>query len=156
MVFILIILFLALSSLDAGYFGKGIYFTSFPFYTLPYISSRRIPAIILSWVLPGKAPLPFDQTVFRFSKKPPKHQTQKPKNCKPVSVVSNLVGLGHVYPVIEDHQGQDSLIGAAIKPGYNAHFIVTDKSGVCLQKEVRVTNPYELEVLTFFLAKAHV
>jgi len=45
--------FAALSSLDAGFFGKGIYFTSFSMYTLPYISSRKIPAIILSWVLPG-------------------------------------------------------------------------------------------------------
>jgi len=42
-----------LSSLDAGYFGKGIYFTTCSMYCLPYISIRRNPAIILSWVIPG-------------------------------------------------------------------------------------------------------
>jgi len=45
--------FAALSSLDAGYFGKGIYFTSFALYALPYISSKHSPAIIVSYVLPG-------------------------------------------------------------------------------------------------------
>jgi len=45
--------FASLSSLDAGYFGKGIYFTSYGMYTLPYIASRNNPALILSYTLPG-------------------------------------------------------------------------------------------------------
>jgi len=35
--------FATLSSLDAGYFGKGIYFTSDSIYTLPYISQKKKP-----------------------------------------------------------------------------------------------------------------
>jgi len=45
--------FAALSSLDAGFFGKGIYFTTYPLYTIPYIATRNQPALILSWVIPG-------------------------------------------------------------------------------------------------------
>jgi len=47
--------FAALSSLDAGFFGKGIYFTTHSLYTLPYICSKRNPALILSWILPGNS-----------------------------------------------------------------------------------------------------
>jgi len=81
--------FASLSSLDAGYFGKGIYFTSSVIYAIPYICSRHTPAVVVSWVLPGKP-----------------------------------------YPVIESHRvsGQ-SLMGAAIKPGYNSHFVTTNKNG---------------------------
>jgi len=45
--------FAALSSLDSGYFGKGIYFTSFVMYTLPYLALHRTPTILISYVLPG-------------------------------------------------------------------------------------------------------
>jgi len=45
--------FATLSSVDAGYFGKGIYFTSYSMYCLPYIACKRAPTIILSWILPG-------------------------------------------------------------------------------------------------------
>ncbi len=42
--------FAALSSLDAGFFGKGIYFTTFLLYTLPYCCGKRNPCIILSYL----------------------------------------------------------------------------------------------------------
>lgn len=45
--------FASLSSLDAGWYGKGIYFTSFPSYCIPYVATKRTPCIILSWVIPG-------------------------------------------------------------------------------------------------------
>jgi len=45
--------FAALSSLDDGWYGKGIYFTSYALYTLPYIMMRRAPAIIISYIAPG-------------------------------------------------------------------------------------------------------
>jgi len=45
--------FAALSSLDAGWYGKGIYFTSYAWYTFPYIVVKRSPAILLCWILPG-------------------------------------------------------------------------------------------------------
>jgi len=83
--------FASLSSLDAGYFGKGIYFTSYGMYTLPYVASRNNPALILSYTLPG-----------------------------------------NVYPVIEDHQGPKSLVGAAIKNGYSSHYVSTNGKGSAL------------------------
>lgn len=45
--------FAALSSLDAGYFGKGIYFTTHLLYTLPYCCMKRDPAVILSYINMG-------------------------------------------------------------------------------------------------------
>jgi len=45
--------FAAVSLLDAGYFGKGIYFTTFANYTIPYFSTRREPTIIFSWIVCG-------------------------------------------------------------------------------------------------------
>jgi len=83
--------FAALSSVDAGYFGRGIYFTSFSMYCVPYIAGSKFPSIVVSYLLPG-----------------------------------------NVYPVIEEVDGPDTLLGSAIKSGYNSHFIVTDKKGVCV------------------------
>lgn len=42
--------FAALSSLDAGFFGKGIYFTTHVLYTLPYCCGKRNPALVLSYI----------------------------------------------------------------------------------------------------------
>jgi len=45
--------FANLSSLDAGYFGKGIYFGTSTLYILPYFSTKNRPAIIVSYVNMG-------------------------------------------------------------------------------------------------------
>eukprot|EP01127_Copromyxa_protea_P018107 TRINITY_DN5626_c0_g3_i2.p1 TRINITY_DN5626_c0_g3~~TRINITY_DN5626_c0_g3_i2.p1 ORF type:complete len:533 (-),score=92.68 TRINITY_DN5626_c0_g3_i2:42-1640(-) len=45
--------FANLSTLDDGFFGKGIYFTSYALYALPYFEKKQTPAIIISWILPG-------------------------------------------------------------------------------------------------------
>eukprot|EP01127_Copromyxa_protea_P001845 TRINITY_DN11758_c0_g1_i1.p1 TRINITY_DN11758_c0_g1~~TRINITY_DN11758_c0_g1_i1.p1 ORF type:complete len:228 (+),score=28.88 TRINITY_DN11758_c0_g1_i1:48-686(+) len=45
--------FAALSSLDSGWYGAGIYFTTYAMYTTPYFALRKDPAIILSFVTPG-------------------------------------------------------------------------------------------------------
>jgi len=45
--------FANLSSLDAGFFGSGIYFSTFVMYTLPYFGSKKFPSVILSYVVPG-------------------------------------------------------------------------------------------------------
>jgi len=45
--------FVSLASLDDGYFGQGIYFSSSIPYSLPYAQSKEDPAIILSYVIPG-------------------------------------------------------------------------------------------------------
>lgn len=45
--------FAALSSLDEGFYGKGIYFSTSVLYCFPYYFSRRNPAIIMSWVCLG-------------------------------------------------------------------------------------------------------
>lgn len=45
--------FAALSSLDEGFFGKGIYFTTSLHYTLPYACLKKRPAVVISYVNPG-------------------------------------------------------------------------------------------------------
>lgn len=85
--------FAALSSLDAGYYGKGIYFTTHLLYTLPYCGAKRNPAIIISYL-----------------------------------------NMGNIYPVTEDHKGSKSLLGTALKSGYNSHYIMTNKDGFIYDK----------------------
>jgi len=45
--------FCALSSLDAGFYGRGIYFSSSAQYTLPYYSAKPNPCLILCLAIPG-------------------------------------------------------------------------------------------------------
>jgi len=45
--------FAALASLDSGYFGKGIYFTTSVHYTLPYSALQENPSVIISFIVPG-------------------------------------------------------------------------------------------------------
>jgi len=45
--------FASLSLLDAGFYGKGIYFSTFALYTLPYFISKKDPVILICYVLPG-------------------------------------------------------------------------------------------------------
>ena len=45
--------FATLSLLDSGWYGSGIYFTSFYKYCIPYICSRKDPVILISYILPG-------------------------------------------------------------------------------------------------------
>ena len=49
--------FSALSSLDAGFYGVGMYFTSSALYALPYYAPKNHPAILLCLTVPGN-PLP--------------------------------------------------------------------------------------------------
>jgi len=45
--------FATLSTLDAGFYGKGIYFSTSALYTLPYFANRRSPAILICLTAPG-------------------------------------------------------------------------------------------------------
>jgi len=45
--------FATLSSLDEGWYGKGIYFTSSAVYTTPYFATKKKPAIVIAYVIPG-------------------------------------------------------------------------------------------------------
>jgi hypothetical protein len=45
--------FAALSSLDAGYYGKGIYFTSSCLYATPYFATKSEPSILICFIIPG-------------------------------------------------------------------------------------------------------
>jgi len=47
--------FVTLSTIDAGWFGKGIYFSSSAKYILPYYSSKQHPTILISYIIPGNA-----------------------------------------------------------------------------------------------------
>jgi len=52
--------FAALSSLDDGYYGKGIYFSSSALYTIPYAVRAKKPAILVCLTVPGN---PYPVTV---------------------------------------------------------------------------------------------
>src|SRR6185503_16776670 len=45
--------FCALSQLDSGWYGKGIYFTSYAIYATQYLTGKKQPVMILSWIIPG-------------------------------------------------------------------------------------------------------
>jgi len=45
--------FSAISSLDAGFYGRGIYFTSKAQYALPYFATKAHPCLILCLTMPG-------------------------------------------------------------------------------------------------------
>jgi len=45
--------FASLSTLDAGWYGKGIYFSSSAKYILPYYATKKVPTIIISYIIPG-------------------------------------------------------------------------------------------------------
>lgn len=47
--------FAALSLTDGGYFGKGIYFTTYAMYCLPYLVARSKPVFVISYIIPGNA-----------------------------------------------------------------------------------------------------
>jgi len=88
--------FVALSSVDAGFYGKGTYFSSYSEYALPYTQFGTNPCFIIAFIIPG-----------------------------------------NVYPVSEQHDSENSLMGAALKPGYNSHYVVTKKNGNCVTKPTK-------------------
>jgi len=45
--------FASLSTLDLGFYGKGMYFSSSAIYTLPYMSALPDPCILICFLLPG-------------------------------------------------------------------------------------------------------
>jgi len=47
--------FATLSSLDSGFYGAGIYFTTSSKYAIPYYGTKPDPSIIISWVITGNA-----------------------------------------------------------------------------------------------------
>jgi len=47
--------FVALSKLDSGYYGKGIYFTTSAEYGLPYYATKVNPTVLISLVISGNA-----------------------------------------------------------------------------------------------------
>jgi len=83
--------FAALSKVDSGFFGKGMYFTSFCRYAFPYTQFGNNPCMLVALTNPG-----------------------------------------NVYPVLEQHKGEYSLLGQAITPGYNSHYVRTLKNGYCV------------------------
>jgi len=45
--------FASISTQDRGYYGKGIYFSSNAFYTVPYFITKKKPVILICFVIPG-------------------------------------------------------------------------------------------------------
>jgi len=83
--------FASLSSLDAGFYGRGIYFTTYGPYLSPYLTKKN-PAILICFAIPG-----------------------------------------NIYPVIENPREKGSLKGSAQKPGFNSHYVLTEKTGLPIQ-----------------------
>jgi len=61
--------FAALSILDAGFYGKGIYFSSYAIYTVPYVFSESDPSMLICFILPGN-PFPVIEHPRNFTGKP--------------------------------------------------------------------------------------
>lgn len=91
--------FASLAKLDAGWYGKGIYFTSYSLYTIQYAASAN-PSIIVSYVIPG-----------------------------------------NVYPVIENSEHENNLVGKPIKSGYQANYVRVSSKG-------RIGTEYDELVIT--------
>jgi len=47
--------FVALARGDAGYYGKGLYFTTSAKYALPYFASKQKPVVLICYVITGNA-----------------------------------------------------------------------------------------------------
>jgi len=45
--------FANLGILDAGWYGKGMYFTSSCLYAIPYYASKKKPALVIAYICPG-------------------------------------------------------------------------------------------------------
>jgi len=45
--------FASISSTDAGFYGRGIYLTSYAPYVLPYLEDKKSPSIIICYTTPG-------------------------------------------------------------------------------------------------------
>ena len=45
------------------------------------------------------------------------------------AVIISYLNMGNIYPVTEEHDGKNSLMGLPIKNSYNSHFVLTAKNG---------------------------
>ena len=107
--------FVALSSLDAGFYGKGklwdvvfnaltqigIYFSSSARYISPYYLKKDKPAILICYAIPGNP-----------------------------------------YPCIESPKSTKSLVGSSLKAGYNSHYVLVTMDGMPCEKQMQ-TNYYD-------------
>ena len=108
---------MALSSLDAGFYGKGklvhvvlqctyyqkigIYFSSSARYISPYYLKKEKPAILICYAIPGNP-----------------------------------------YPCIESPRSTKSLVGSSLKAGYNSHYVLVTMDGMPCEKK-KQTNFYD-------------
>eukprot|EP01126_Amoeba_proteus_P056654 TRINITY_DN7142_c0_g2_i3.p1 TRINITY_DN7142_c0_g2~~TRINITY_DN7142_c0_g2_i3.p1 ORF type:complete len:274 (-),score=74.82 TRINITY_DN7142_c0_g2_i3:149-970(-) len=111
--------FAILSSLDAGWYGKGVYFTTFTKYCIPYFSKRQDPAVIISFVI-----------------------------------------MGNTYPVIENpKESGKTFLGAALKSGYNSHYVVVNTEGLptSMEKKIKffdeVVVPQEAQIVPLYIVR---
>eukprot|EP01127_Copromyxa_protea_P017077 TRINITY_DN516_c0_g1_i14.p1 TRINITY_DN516_c0_g1~~TRINITY_DN516_c0_g1_i14.p1 ORF type:complete len:998 (-),score=85.22 TRINITY_DN516_c0_g1_i14:65-3058(-) len=125
--------FASLSMLDAGWYGQGIYFTTYVLYAFPYFSTKEQPAIVLSWINPGN--------VFPVIESP--------------SIPNTKEQFG------KDREDRPSLVGKAIKSGYNSHYVVTKSDGRPVEaKDMKafkcydeIVIPQESQVTPFMLIR---
>jgi len=51
------------------------------------------------------------------------------------AVIISYVNMGNIFPVTEDRRGPHSLLGSALKSGYNSHFVLTNVCGSIYHEE---------------------
>jgi len=71
-------------------------------------------------------------------------------------IIITLLIPGNVYPVTEHHKGPKSLFGGAIRPGYNIHYVLTEKDGNCISKPIKnffdeLVVDQEMQIVPIFL-----
>eukprot|EP01127_Copromyxa_protea_P008198 TRINITY_DN1870_c0_g3_i3.p1 TRINITY_DN1870_c0_g3~~TRINITY_DN1870_c0_g3_i3.p1 ORF type:complete len:1112 (-),score=161.38 TRINITY_DN1870_c0_g3_i3:46-3381(-) len=99
--------FASLATLDAGFYGKGIYLTSFARYALPYCLGKDKPAFLISFSFPG-----------------------------------------NIFPVIEEHDGPQTLLGQALRSGYQSNYVLTNKEGFIEKDPLGAQSYYDEVVLS--------
>lgn len=123
---------------DCGWYGKGIYFTTYAMYSLPYFGTRSNPAIIISYVVPGN--------IFPV--------TESPNGKKSLSGY-DLLNLELI-----------SFYRAGMMPSYNSHYVLVNSTGsipeyqeqlfdeLVIPQESQISPAYVVRVSTEGLPKA--
>jgi len=99
--------FAALSKLDDGYYGKGIYFSTSAKYTLPYFGTKKSPAVLVCLLIPGN--------VYPVTEQPLSDRDFRGRSSQPL--MDNKI---RGYPLVS---------------GYQSHYVITNKNGLPFTRE---------------------
>jgi hypothetical protein len=73
------------------------------------------------------------------------------------AIIISYLNMGNVYPITENQNGSKSFMGAALKPGFNSHYVLTNKDGNVYNNEGEICDVIVLnqasQVLPSFIIK---